>query len=100
MATPHSETYRVVIESELVASVPKDGPQAHLDTLIADYPSRGGKRFRPMLCLSACGAAGGREGDAVDAAVALELLHNAFLVHDDIADASFRRRGVPTLHER
>ncbi|MEI2655390.1 MAG: polyprenyl synthetase family protein [Microthrixaceae bacterium] len=31
--------------------------------------------------------------------VAIELLHNTFLIHDDIADGSLRRRGGPTLHE-
>jgi len=100
MATASSEGYAALIERELLAAVPKDGPQAHLYQLIADYPARGGKRFRPTLCLAACGIAGGRSSDAVDAAVALELLHNAFLVHDDIADASRSRRGAPTLHER
>jgi geranylgeranyl diphosphate synthase type II len=38
-----------------------------------------------------------REG--LGPAVAIELLHNAFLVHDDIEDGSRRRRGRPTLHE-
>jgi geranylgeranyl diphosphate synthase type II len=92
------EPYARLIERELLASVPKDGPQAHLYELVGDYPARGGKRLRPMLCLAACGAAGGRPKDALDAAIALELLHNAFLVHDDIVDASHRRRGAPTLH--
>ncbi|HYZ98745.1 MAG TPA: polyprenyl synthetase family protein, partial [Acidimicrobiales bacterium] len=40
---------------------------------------------------------GGRDEDARDAAVAIEMLHNAFLVHDDVADGSERRRGRPTL---
>jgi geranylgeranyl diphosphate synthase type II len=50
------------------------------------------------LCLAACRAFGGRAEDAVDAAVALELLHSAFLVHDDIEDDSKLRRGQPALH--
>ncbi|MFO1534028.1 MAG: polyprenyl synthetase family protein, partial [Thermoplasmatota archaeon] len=36
--------------------------------------------------------------EAIHAAVALELFHNAFLVHDDIEDESDARRGMPTLH--
>jgi geranylgeranyl diphosphate synthase type II len=42
-------------------------------------------------------AFGGRDGDILPVAVAIELLHNAFLVHDDIVDGSERRRGRPTL---
>src|SRR5262249_41444102 len=40
---------------------------------------------------------GGADEDVVPVAVAIELLHNAFLVHDDIVDGSERRRGRPTL---
>ena len=42
-------------------------------------------------------AFGGGDGDILPIAVAIELLHNAFLVHDDIVDGSERRRGRPTL---
>jgi geranylgeranyl diphosphate synthase type II len=42
-------------------------------------------------------AFGGSDADVVPVAVAIELLHNAFLVHDDIVDGSERRRGRPTL---
>jgi geranylgeranyl diphosphate synthase type II len=42
-------------------------------------------------------AFGGSDGDILPVAVAIELLHNAFLVHDDIVDGSQRRRGRPTL---
>lgn len=70
----------------------------YLDALLADYPRRGGKRLRPCLCLAAAVASGGRVDDALDAAVAIELMHNALLVHDDIEDESDQRRGRPTLH--
>jgi geranylgeranyl diphosphate synthase type II len=66
--------------------------------MVADYPSRGGKRVRPMLCLVACRLYGGHTLDALPAATALELFHSAFLVHDDIEDGSLMRRGRPTLH--
>lgn len=70
----------------------------YLDALLADYPRRGGKRLRPCLCLAAAVACGGRVDDAIDAAVAIELMHNALLIHDDIEDESDQRRGRPTLH--
>lgn len=84
----------------LLAYIPADGPRAELYDLVADYPQRGGKGIRPALCLATCRAHGGRTEDALPAAVAIEMLHNAFLVHDDICDAAEQRRGEPTLHVR
>jgi geranylgeranyl diphosphate synthase type I len=52
-----------------------------------------GKRLRPMLCLLSCEAAGGNPQQALPSAVALELVHNFSLVHDDIEDGSPLRRG-------
>jgi len=89
---------RELLEAALRDAIPESGPVRHYD-LVADYPRRGGKRMRPMLCLAACRLYGGASADALPAAVALELLHSAFLVHDDIEDGSTRRRGQPTLHE-
>jgi geranylgeranyl pyrophosphate synthase len=55
----------------------------------------GGKRLRPMLVLLCAGQAG---GDAsVRAATAIELVHMATLVHDDVLDAAPLRRGLPTV---
>ena len=65
-----------------------------------DYPTRSGKALRPSICLASCEAFGGLLGDALPSAMAIELLHNAFLVHDDIEDSSLLRRGGPTLHLR
>jgi geranylgeranyl diphosphate synthase type II len=73
-------------------------PKRHLYNLVADYPRRGGRMLRPSLCIATARAFGAKVEDAVRSAVALELLHNAFLVHDDIEDESDERRGRPTLH--
>lgn len=59
-----------------------------------------GKRIRPVLLLLACRAVGGRVRDALPAAVAIELLHNFTLVHDDIMDKATSRRGRPTVHTK
>jgi geranylgeranyl diphosphate synthase, type II len=77
-----------------------DGLSGELYELVADYPQRPGKGIRPALCLASCRAHGGRTEDALAAAVAIELLHNAFLVHDDICDDARRRRGSEALHVR
>ncbi len=50
------------------------------------------------MCIATCLAHGGRLEDVLDSAVAIELLHNAFMVHDDIEDDSTVRRGRPALH--
>src|SRR5436190_23453338 len=73
-------------------------PRRHLYDLVADYPSRGGRMLRPTLCIATARAFGAGREDALRTAVALELLHNAFLVHDDVEDESDERRGRPTLH--
>src|SRR5436190_6611397 len=55
----------------------------------------GGKRLRPLLVFL---AADSEEGDGlVRAAAAVELVHSATLVHDDVLDAASLRRGVPTV---
>jgi geranylgeranyl pyrophosphate synthase len=70
----------------------------HGEALAADAGATlaaGGKRLRPLLVLLCAGPAGGAE--AVRAATAIELVHMATLVHDDILDAAPLRRGRPTV---
>jgi geranylgeranyl diphosphate synthase type I len=59
--------------------------------------STGGKMLRPALVLLACEAVGGDPERAMPAAVAVELLHNFSLIHDDIEDGSDTRHGRTTL---
>jgi geranylgeranyl diphosphate synthase type I len=54
----------------------------------------GGKRVRPMITLLTCEAVGGETEDALDFAVAIELIHSASLVVDDVIDDSDTRRGT------
>jgi geranylgeranyl diphosphate synthase type II len=90
--------YVAAVDAGLADAMPTAEPYAHLYELVADYPSRGGKRLRPSICLAACEAYGSSPDEVIELAVALELLHNAFLVHDDIEDASVQRRGRPAVH--
>ncbi|MFQ5863463.1 MAG: polyprenyl synthetase family protein, partial [Candidatus Brocadiales bacterium] len=57
----------------------------------------GGKRMRPALCLIVCEALGGNPDEAVPFAAAVEVLHNMFLMHDDIEDGDTMRRDKPTV---
>ena len=76
----------------------REATQGHGATLERDASTTllaGGKRLRPLLVLL-CGGAGG--GDAsVRAATAVELVHMATLVHDDVLDDAPLRRGRPTV---
>jgi geranylgeranyl diphosphate synthase type II len=81
----------------MLGAIPDAEPHHWLYRLVRSYPSRPGKAIRPALCLSTCRAFGGSDRDSFAIAVAIEMLHNAFLVHDDVADGSERRRGRPTL---
>jgi geranylgeranyl pyrophosphate synthase len=70
----------------------------HADRLDEDATatlSAGGKRLRPMLVLLCAGEAGGAA--SVRAATAIELIHMATLVHDDVLDEAPLRRGLPTV---
>lgn len=62
--------------------------------------SGGGKRLRAILVILACEAVGGKSGDAMAAAIAIEVLHNFTLVHDDVMDHADLRRGKPTVHKK
>jgi geranylgeranyl diphosphate synthase type II len=85
------------IRRSMLDAMPDGEPSRWLYAPMREYPSRPGKALRPALCLSAGRAFGARSDDLLGIAVAIELLHNAFLVHDDVADASEMRRGRPTL---
>ncbi|MDG5765911.1 polyprenyl synthetase family protein [Balneolales bacterium ANBcel1] len=62
--------------------------------------AQGGKRFRPRLVLIASGLCGEDPSGAVPAAVAVEMLHNFTLIHDDIMDQADTRRGEPTVFRK
>jgi len=87
------------VREEMQRIVPDREPKAYLYDLIRDYPGRGGKGLRPTLTIATCVALGGRSEDAIRMAAAIELFHNAFLVHDDIADESTHRRSEETMHQ-
>lgn len=61
----------------------------------------GGKRLRPILCLAAAEACGGRESAAMPLACAVECIHTYSLIHDDLPcmDDDDFRRGKPTSHK-
>lgn len=114
---------RLVFESPLFDSLiadaaPSGGTDSPLlretDRVAIEYLRRGGKRLRPFTVLAACAV--GKAGNAAlsvhtdlaallgpaeqRAAIAIEALHKASLVHDDIEDDDAYRYGEPTLHRQ
>lgn len=68
----------------------------YLGELVADHLDAGGKRVRARLALAAAATWGVERGCAAVWAAAVEMLHNATLVHDDLQDGDRLRRGRPT----
>ncbi|MGQ0376956.1 MAG: polyprenyl synthetase family protein [Nitrososphaerota archaeon] len=60
----------------------------------------GGKRLRPYMVMKSCQMLGGKTRDAINAASAIEMVHNFTLVHDDIMDNDEMRHGVTTVHKK
>lgn len=80
-------------------SVYTDGPKLLIDPMT--YSIAGdGKRLRPIFTLIAAEACGGNIKEAIHAAVAVELLHNFTLIHDDIMDDDDLRHGQSTIHKK
>jgi geranylgeranyl pyrophosphate synthase len=83
------------VEERLRAVAESHGPV--LGTHAVATIAAGGKRLRPLLVLVAAGPQPADEEGLVRAAAAVELVHAASLVHDDVLDAADLRRGRPTV---
>ena len=70
----------------------------NLKGAMSHYPAAGGKRLRPLLATIACEAVGGKPEAAMPFGIALEMVHNFTLVHDDVMDEDDTRRGIKTVH--
>ncbi len=103
---PSLARYTDVLEAALRSAVPQDDVPLHralryhmgwADPQGIPIAGAGGKRLRPILCLMTCEAVGGSLLEAMPAAVAVELVHNFSLVHDDIQDRDRERHQRPTV---
>ncbi|WAC67108.1 polyprenyl synthetase family protein [Agrococcus sp. SL85] len=94
MTAVDAPTTLAEVESRIRAIVAPTGP--HPVQSEAERAAVGGKLLRPRLVIAAAGE--GADHDAVVAVgAALELLHVALLVHDDVIDGDDERRGVPSI---
>ena len=62
--------------------------------------NHGGKRLRPYMVIRSCQIVGGKSSNAMNAASAVEMVHNFSLVHDDIMDNDEMRHWVLTVHKK
>ena len=92
------EEYGAKTRDYVKTYIQKQPSSPYLHELISDYPSRGGKMMRPSICIANARAFGAELDEILPFAGAIEILHNALLIHDDIQDESLERRGQPTLH--
>jgi geranylgeranyl diphosphate synthase type I len=70
--------------------------QSEANELVKYTFRTGGKRLRPILVLLACDSVGGKSDHALDAAAAIEFVHAASLIFDDLIDKHRIRRSLPT----
>ena len=98
--------YAPLLGQELRASLERGDPglllllRYHMGWVgVEGAPSSGstGKALRPILCLFTCEAVGGVAAQAMPVALALELIHNFSLIHDDIQDGDRERHHRPTV---
>ena len=75
-----------------------DSPVAMIPELAGHLIKAGGKRLRPMLTLASARLFGYAGDDHVKLAAAVELIHGATLLHDDVVDGSALRRGASTAN--
>ncbi|MFM7109961.1 MAG: polyprenyl synthetase family protein [Planctomycetota bacterium] len=111
--TVANATYLPSLEAnarDLVAAE-MDGVESRIEGVLSSRPERlrgiidhvsqyRGKRFRPLLALLVARTSGPVKSAHIDLAAAIELMHTASLVHDDILDNADTRRHVPAIHSR
>ena len=85
---------------EVLLRSQSDGAHPDLGIALEHLLSSGGKRLRPTLGLLTAQMLGAPHDKLITLAAAVELLHTATLVHDDLIDGALLRRGNPTLNAR
>ncbi|MDE6126250.1 MAG: polyprenyl synthetase family protein [Muribaculaceae bacterium] len=75
-----------------------DSPNELMNRVIASYLEKEGKQVRPILVMLCAKLFGDVTEKTLKGAAAVELLHNASLIHDDVVDDTTTRRGAPTIN--
>lgn len=75
-----------------------DSPNELMNRVVRNYLEKKGKQIRPILVMLSAKLLGEVNDRVMGGAVAVELLHNASLIHDDVVDDTLTRRGAPTIN--
>ncbi|PKU77396.1 heterodimeric geranylgeranyl pyrophosphate synthase small subunit, chloroplastic [Dendrobium catenatum] len=88
------------IEADLDAAIPIAYPEKIYESMRYSVLANGAKRASPIMCIATCELVGGDRSIALPTASALEMVHTASLIHDDLPcmDAAPLRRGRPSNH--
>lgn len=81
-----------------LTSVWEEAPNPALSQLVRHILAAGGKKLRPLLALLSADVRSVADERAVRVAAAIEILHAATLIHDDVIDHAHVRRGIPTAN--
>lgn len=69
-----------------------------MNGIVENYLKTKGKQIRPILVILSAKLFGKQNANTISGAAAVEMLHNASLIHDDVVDDSDIRRGIPTIN--
>ncbi len=84
-------------KNEIVGSL---DDRSQMQKMLLHVCSSGGKNIRPVMLILCTEMCGGNSEDSVKAALAIEFIHSASLIHDDVLDGGLVRRGVESAHKK
>ena len=90
--------YRLI--NGAIISLLDDLNESNLKRIVHHVFDSGGKRIRPITLILCSELFGGDADECLDAALAIELIHSASLIHDDILDKGLVRRGAPSVYHQ
>lgn len=76
-----------------------NSPNELMNQIVTNYLEKKGKQIRPIMVILSAKMFGEVNDAVLDAGAALEMLHNASLIHDDVVDETHLRRGLPTIND-
>ncbi|MDY0386333.1 MAG: polyprenyl synthetase family protein [Methanolobus sp.] len=93
------EEYQLIKEAKdrMVRSM---DDKSQMKKMLLHICSSGGKNIRPIMLVLCTELCGGNPRDSINAALAIEFIHSASLIHDDVLDGGLVRRGVESAHKK